>query len=825
LGTYTDGRPFYAMRFIRGESLKEAIDRFRGDEALKKDTGRRSIELRRLLGRFLDVCNAIEYAHSRGVLHRDIKPGNIVVGKHGETLVVDWGLAKATGRAEPGAGERTLLPSSASGSAETSPGSALGTPAYMSPEQAEGHLERLGPRSDIYSLGATLYCLLTGKPRLDGDDMGELIRRVQRGDFPTPRQVAPSIDPALEAVCLKAMALRPEDRYASSRQLANDLERWMADEPVTAYREPFWRQGRRWAKRNRTAVAAAAVALLAGVVGLAAVTVVQTQAKAEISQALDRETRANIEMARSKGAVQTRYDLAVEAIKTFHTGVSEDFLLKHEQFKELRDRLLKSASDFYGKLSALLGEETDLASRRALAASNFELAELTSKVGRREDALAAHRAVLAEREVLAAEQEFDVRAKVDVGRSLTEVARLLQATGKTEEALETYRRSESLLAGIAGTDAVVRAALADCRSSLGSLHYARGQSVDALATFRLARADQEVLVTIPWATNAARRDLAATISHIGILLSDTGKPSEAEAEFRNALLIEQKLTDENPADPGFRSRLAAGHYNLAMLLSDAGKAAEAEREHQTALAIRQKLADENPAVTEFRRGLANCHTNLGVLLSDTGKATEAAAEHRAALAIQQKLAEAEPGNPTWQRDVGRSLTNLGELDTVGGRLDAAITRFRASTTIHELLVRDHPTLTDYRSGLAFALTGLGRALHRAGRSAEAVEPLRRAVALREAIATLRLEARYDLARSYALLASAAIDPRSGRSAADAGAEADRATAALTQAIAAGFRDLGKLRVDPDLAPLRGRDDFTLLMLDLAFPDAPIARGD
>src|SRR5204862_4646805 len=97
LGAYADGRPYYAMRFIRGDSLKEAIGRFHTDETLKKDPGRRSLELRKLLRRFMDVCNAIDYAHSRGVLHRDIKPGTIIVGRHGETLVVDWGLDKATG--------------------------------------------------------------------------------------------------------------------------------------------------------------------------------------------------------------------------------------------------------------------------------------------------------------------------------------------------------------------------------------------------------------------------------------------------------------------------------------------------------------------------------------------------------------------------------------------------------------------------------------------------------------------------------------------------------------------------------------------------------
>src|SRR5581483_7522596 len=188
LGTYGDGRPYYAMRFIRGDSLKEAIERFHSDWSLKREPGRRTLALQNLLRRFLDVCDAIEYAHSRGVLHRDIKPGNIIVGKHGETLVVDWGLAKATGRSDPQgvSGEKTLVPASGSGSSETLPGSALGTPAYMSPEQAEGDLEHLGPRSDVYSLGATLYCLLTGRPPVENDDLGAVLRAVQQGEFSPP---------------------------------------------------------------------------------------------------------------------------------------------------------------------------------------------------------------------------------------------------------------------------------------------------------------------------------------------------------------------------------------------------------------------------------------------------------------------------------------------------------------------------------------------------------------------------------------------------------------------------------------------------------------
>ena len=263
LGRHPDGRPYYAMRLIRGTSLKEAIAEFHRGAEGATDLGARSLALRKLLDRFRAASEAIGFAHSRGVLHRDVKPHNIMVGRYGETLLVDWGLAKATGCPDAALGTeaRPLRPVTYEEWEATAVGATLGTPAYMSPEQAEGDLDQLGPASDIYGLGATLYHILTGQPAFEGNAL-EMLAKVRRGAFPKPRSVRRDIPRALEAVCLKAMALRPEDRYATALDLAADIERWQADEPVTAWREPWPLRARRWVKRHRTPVIAALSAVL-----------------------------------------------------------------------------------------------------------------------------------------------------------------------------------------------------------------------------------------------------------------------------------------------------------------------------------------------------------------------------------------------------------------------------------------------------------------------------------------------------------------------------------------------------------------------------------
>jgi len=227
LGRYADGRPYYAMRFIEGETLEQAIERFHEPEGTLREPAMRELAFRRLLRSLIDACNAVAYAHSRGVVHRDLKPENIMLGRFGETLVVDWGVARSLADPNGQLSDDSSAGPLADESSLTRPGSVIGTPQYMSPEQAAGNLARVEPASDIYGLGATLYCLLVGHgPFSTG---GDVLRRVRRGIFPAPRRLRRSIDPTLEAICLKAMALQPENRHATALALAEEIEAWLAD--------------------------------------------------------------------------------------------------------------------------------------------------------------------------------------------------------------------------------------------------------------------------------------------------------------------------------------------------------------------------------------------------------------------------------------------------------------------------------------------------------------------------------------------------------------------------------------------------------------------
>lgn len=264
-GKHPDGRPFYAMRFVRGENFKEAIHRFHGTHRTahsrnwqrqrrhaagtttsddRSDPVAHNLEFRELLGRFVDVCNVIEFAHSRGVIHRDLKPSNILCGIYGETLVVGWANAKAAGRRELAAHR------SAATIRVSDTHVSFGTPAYMSPEQVDGNDEHVGPTSDIYSLGTLFYHVLTGESPYTADTTDAQLSQIRRGEIRSPAAVSPDVSPALAAVCRKAMALRAEDRYPTALALADDVEHWLAGEPVSCWQDGWSARFRRWLMRH-----------------------------------------------------------------------------------------------------------------------------------------------------------------------------------------------------------------------------------------------------------------------------------------------------------------------------------------------------------------------------------------------------------------------------------------------------------------------------------------------------------------------------------------------------------------------------------------------
>jgi eukaryotic-like serine/threonine-protein kinase len=295
MGELDDHRPYYAMRFVRGASLMEAINLFYDPVSAPHDPRDRVLRLHSLLRRFVDVCNAAAYAHNRGVVHRDIKPANIILGddgEYGETFLVDWGLAKLVSPAARGPDDNDALISSATSNiAATHPGLVSGTPEYMSPEQAAGDPAKVGPPSDIYSLGATLYTLLTGRVPFEDESVTGILRKVRTGQFVPPAAVRDGVPRPLDAICLKAMALAPERRYPSAQALSKDIEAWMADEPVSAWREPMALRTRRWMRRHRTLMVSTAAVLMFAVAGLSGFAIVLSGKNRQ----LDRQRAAAVE--------------------------------------------------------------------------------------------------------------------------------------------------------------------------------------------------------------------------------------------------------------------------------------------------------------------------------------------------------------------------------------------------------------------------------------------------------------------------------------------------------------------------------------------------
>ncbi|QDV39643.1 serine/threonine-protein kinase [Tautonia plasticadhaerens] len=813
LGSFDDGRPYYAMRFIRGDSLKEAIGRFHGDESIRRDPGRRSLELRKLLRRFLDVCNAIEYAHARGVLHRDIKPGNVIVGRHGETLVVDWGLAKASGHADldAAAGERPLVPSSASGSAETLPGSALGTPAYMSPEQARGDLSSLGPASDVYSLGATLYCLLTGKPPFEGDDVGAVLRAVDRGELRPPRQHDPAIDPALEAICLKAMATRPEGRYPRARALAEDVERWMADEPNSSYRDPPLRRAGRWARRHRPLVAGAAALLVSAVAGLS------------VGAALiDRE--------RSKAEANFRQARA--AVDEYFTTVSESTLLNVPGLQPLRKELLDAARRYYRDFLRERGD--DPAVRAEAASASFRVGWISQGLGEPEEAAGPYRIAADLYEQLARDHPDNVEYRRLLAIAHGAQGLLAGDDERTDEAMAAHRKALEIRKAIAKErpdDALALIDVARTHRNIGKVLRDTGRPDEALAEWDRAVAIARPLLDRPLPRAAGpndltgrndlsaivREDLGSVLLDRAVTLRESGRHAEARSSWEQARDLFEGLCGEQPGNLALRSRLADCYADGYSLEYDQGRLEDALGFMRRALKLREAMAVANPSIPVYRRAWAEDLVSLGWVLRLLGREAESLEAYRKATDLAEALLAEEEGDAYTTNLLAKSLNQRATILALAGRAAEALPLARRAVEVMDPIVREQPERIFHVSTLGNALRGLGRVEDAVGDPIAALAAFERAVAVDRSLADRYPACRYNLACSLALIVPLA-DPGCRE------AQALRAMAALRQARGAGYSNLANMKADPDLDPLRDREDFQHFLLNMAFPADPFARG-
>jgi serine/threonine-protein kinase len=595
-------------------------------------------------------------------MHRDLKPGNVLLGRFGETLVADWGLARLIDRVvdpELKPEEPTLRPIAADTIDDTEIGSVIGTIGFMPPEQAEGRHDELGPASDVYSLGAILYAILTGRASIrsgDAPDRSQAIRDIVTGNFPQPRAVNPKVPRPLEAVCLKAMATQPADRYAAPAALANDIKHWLADEPVAAYPEPWTQRLARWIRRHRVWAQAAAAALVL-------VTLVSTVAAVAVSRSYENERRAR---AQSVADLLTARESAIATYKF----ASRD-LAALANSEPLRERLASQVVATYDSL--IKKSPADQSLRRAAALAEREVANMCRLQGKTEPASAAYDRALARLHSLIAEFPANEDARDELAQTMTDQAALLRTRGRLAEAqavlgqaLELARRRTTKAAD---APAVTRTE-AYCLLTLASVQVEAGRVDEALRSSQQALHLWKAIAANPRA-NEAVDPLALIVAHaqVGAARRERGDRAGARTAFDTALELAEQRGAKHPNNSDTVEKRGSARNALGDFLEDTEPTRAIEL-FRGAIVDLTVVARSRSRVPAFRHELAVAYRGLGSAFLAAGKPGEAATYATQARNILRALI-LERELPGYHYSLGRTLALQAGIARAQRKLDNA----------------------------------------------------------------------------------------------------------------------------------------------------------
>jgi tetratricopeptide (TPR) repeat protein len=762
-GRTPKGEPYYAMRPVAGQTLAKAIDR-----------AKNRAERIALVPRVLAVAEAIAFAHKNGVIHRDLKPTNVLIGEFGETVVIDWGLAKRFDEADDSRG----APASAESADLTRHGSVIGTPAYMAPEQAR--TEPVDARADVYALGALLYHVLAGVPPYHGARRAsELLAQVRAGPPLSLAEVAPDLPADLVAVVERAMARDAKDRYPDARGLADDLGRFTTGRLVSAHAYSIGQLVRRWVRKHRVAVAVSAAAAIV----LAAIAVYS------VVRIRDERTTALRERA---AAMDRQRD--VESLLDFMLGDLYDRLEKTGDLQAL-DGSTEKIADYFARHPVAPGDRVGIRRRANLSVQLAAVAKAKGDLGAAEGRL---REALALAEPAAAAAPEDPELEEALYVALEDLADVQLQRGQPAAAMTTIGRASAVARAAAEKGGDV-----DWRRRVGNVLFlrARGHIAtadaasaqhdldDALAVFRALAAEEPT-------NRAVQRDVGRVLAKLATMAFEARDHRRAAELAAEVVLVFERLAASEPDQVLARTDLQHALQTLGRYQASAGQRAEARTALERAQALAERLLIDDAGRPQHMQSLAVIMSELASDRRADKDFDGALVFGRRALELVSRLTALDPSNQLWKRNVAQAHDQLAATLREAKDLRGALAEYEAALAIRRELVAAAPDAIEQVLDLAVDLDKSAQVLRDLGDHVSTATRSREAAELREPVMAAQPENRdvhYVAAISYMRTGSGIVDSRGAK--ADAAAAYERGKAILDGFLARTGRP------DPDMEQL------------------------